>query len=100
MVNVLLKLNSLVGSRTTSAAAVIVEPVGPTIANLLPTKELSSNKAFTMVVCLCLTHPTSGIKPGGRMRCAKSSMSFVSATLVFYAGQNNLCRSISKVNTF
>ena len=32
-------------------------------------------------VRLRLTHPISGIGPGGRMRCAISSMSSVSATL-------------------
>ena len=32
-------------------------------------------------VCLRLTYPTPGIEPGGRMRCAISSMSSVLATL-------------------
>ena len=30
-----------------------------------------------MNVCLRLTHPTPGIEPGGRMRCAINSRSFV-----------------------
>ena len=41
----------------------------------------NSVTVFLVFVWLFLTHPTPGIEAGGRMRCAVSSMSSVSATL-------------------